>query len=188
MNMLLSSKCRSFLRSILTFWFQIVNFFLAQIFSIKWLAKSEPLDDFGCLDYDTTSDTMGAWTNNFFAPVSSSSCWSTTPNPVSSGGREIEPEVLAGIFADLSLRFGNYTPLGVAGFGEVPGGHWEGQVEPSMRVEVSVLPERVPEVEQFVREIGARLRQKEMYFKAGQPCVKLLRIEPNLGKAADGGE
>jgi hypothetical protein len=108
------------------------------------------------------------------------------PEPGESEGREIEPEVLAGIFTDLRKRFGNYTPLGAAGLGEVPGGSWEGLVEPSIRIEVAVLPERVPEVEAFVREIGARLKQKEMYFKAGPPIVRLLKVDPH-SRPAEGG-
>ena len=108
------------------------------------------------------------------------------PDPGESKGRKVEPEVLAGIFTDLNTRFGNYTPLGVAGSEEVPGGRWEGQVEPSMRIEVAVPEERIPELERFVYEIGVRLKQKVMYFKKGPPCVKLIQIEQSARVGGQG--
>jgi len=108
------------------------------------------------------------------------------PEPSENAGRDVEPEVLAGIFTELAKRFGAYTPLGLAGSEEVPGGLWKGQVEPSVRIEVSVPQDRILEVRQFVYEVGERLGQKEMYFKAGPPCVELIKIEPSAGNVADG--
>jgi hypothetical protein len=77
--------------------------------------------------------------------------------PGESVAREVEPEVLAEIFLDLRKRFGNFTPLGRTGTEDVPAGEWEGLAEPSIRIEVAVLPERVPEVERFVHDVGLRL-------------------------------
>jgi hypothetical protein len=110
------------------------------------------------------------------------------PEPGELVGREVEPETLADIVTGLAKRFGGYTPLGLAGERGLPGGAWEGQVEPSLRIEVAVLPERVREVEQYVHEIGTRLKQKCMYFKVGPPCVKILQIDDCKGKAAEGGK
>jgi hypothetical protein len=109
------------------------------------------------------------------------------PEPGELMGREVEPEVLAGIFSDLRNRFGNYTPLGTCGQAGVPGGSWEGLVEPSMRVEVAVPEDRVGEVELFVTEIGKRLKQNAMYFRADPPCVKIIDVEGVSGMAAKGG-
>lgn len=86
------------------------------------------------------------------------------------GGREVEPEVLIGIFQALTRQFGGYTPLSI---GE---GDWgpQGATEPTLGIEVAVLPERVPELEQVVIAIGKQLGQKQMYFDAPPPSVKFL--------------
>jgi hypothetical protein len=87
-------------------------------------------------------------------------------------GREVEPQVLVSIFQALTRQFGGYTPLGVGH------GDWgpQGTTEPTMGVEVAVLPERVPELELVVIAIGKQLGQKQMYFDAPPPSVKFLEI------------
>jgi hypothetical protein len=105
------------------------------------------------------------------------------PEPGEVVGREIEPEVLAEIFTELNKRFGNWTPL--AGTGD-HGGVWSGHAEPSIRIEVSVLPERVKDVRRYVIEIGKLLGQEAMYFKVGPPCVEIIDIKKVTGKAVEG--
>jgi hypothetical protein len=106
------------------------------------------------------------------------------PQPGEEVGREIEQDVLAQIFIDIRKKFGNHKIHGPPGEGS-----WEGLVEPSMRVEVAVPAERLPELEAFVYEIGERLGQKEMYFNQGTPCVKLLKIKhPSATKSSEGGK
>ena len=96
------------------------------------------------------------------------------PKPGESQGEVIPEEVIEGIFDEMNKKFGAYTPL--AGTGD-RGGRWEQQSEPSMRIEIAVPAERVEEVHQFVFAIGKRLGQKTMYFKAGPPCVEIIKIE-----------
>jgi hypothetical protein len=96
-------------------------------------------------------------------------------------GKAIEPEVLLEILVGLNRRFGGYTVLTPLDLERAAMGQWEDQEEPSARIEVSVLPERVEEVRQYVVEIGVRLKQKAMYFKVGPPCVEIIEIR----KAAD---
>jgi hypothetical protein len=96
------------------------------------------------------------------------------PEPGETVGKEIEAEVLEVIYNELNTRFGAWTPLAPTG---KRGGQWEGQAEPSIRIEVAVPPDRVQEVRQYVIEIGEQLGQKAMYFKAGPPCVEIIDIE-----------
>lgn len=110
------------------------------------------------------------------------------PEPGALFGRDIEPEVLASIFRDLNMTFGNWTPLGTAGQSGLPDGQWEGQAEPSVRIEVAVPQDRVEEVEKFVIEVGKRLKQKAMYFVAGPPSAKIIEIEEEPGRAAKRGK
>jgi len=84
----------------------------------------------------------------------------------------VEPEVLLEIFQALTRQFGGYTPLGSAESDWGP----QGGTEPTMGVEVAVLPERVPDLEAVVRAIGKRLGQLQMYFDAPQPSVRFLEI------------
>lgn len=87
-------------------------------------------------------------------------------------GREVEPEVLAEIFLVLRTQFGGYTPLGESR------GDWHGQTEPSVGIEVAVLPNRIDEFREVVYAIGKRLRQIEMYFEASAvPTVEFMVIE-----------
>src|SRR5207244_6779240 len=85
-------------------------------------------------------------------------------------GRRVEPEVLIEIFQALSRQFGGWTPLAA---GESDWGP-QGGTEPTMGVEVAVLPHRVEELEVVVIAIGKRLGQKQMYFDAPAPSVKFL--------------
>jgi hypothetical protein len=87
-------------------------------------------------------------------------------------GRQVEPEVLIEIFKALTRQFGGYTPLGK---GDGDWGQREG-TEPTMGIEVAVLPERVPELERVVIAIGRRLGQVQMYFDAPSPSVKFLEM------------
>lgn len=85
-------------------------------------------------------------------------------------GRPVEPEVLIEIFQALTRQFGGYTPLGRGD------GDWgpQGATEPTMGIEVAVLPERVPDLEKVAIAIGRRLGQIQMYFDAPPPSVKFL--------------
>ena len=86
-------------------------------------------------------------------------------------GREVEAEVLAGFLTILNVQFGGYTPL------EATEGAWFGQVERSMRIEVAVFQDHVPQLRAVVYSIGKRLGQKEMYFDAPAPSVEFVKIE-----------
>jgi hypothetical protein len=83
-------------------------------------------------------------------------------------GRELEPEVLIGIFQALTRQFSGYTPLGTSDSSWGP----QGGTERTMGIEVAVLPERVAEMEAVVVAIGKKLGQKQMYFDAPPPSVK----------------
>jgi hypothetical protein len=85
-------------------------------------------------------------------------------------GREIEPEILLNIFKALTRQFGGYTPLGVADGSWAP----QGATEPTMGIEVAVLPARVMELETLVTAIGRQLKQKQMYFDVPPPSVRFL--------------
>lgn len=84
-------------------------------------------------------------------------------------GRAVEPETLVEIFTALSRQFGGYTPLGTSD------SDWHGQTEPTIGVEVAVLPERVDKL--VVYSIGKRLGQKQMYFDVPPPSVEFLDID-----------
>jgi hypothetical protein len=96
-------------------------------------------------------------------------------------GREVEAEVLLEIFRALARQFGGYTPLGTAESG------WEqqGGPEPTMGVEVAVLPSRVAELEAVVVAIGKQLGQKQMYFDAPPPSVRFLDTEQEESESKD---
>jgi hypothetical protein len=145
------------------------------------------VDRAGRIDYDTIYGIMDWMNAELLCPCEFQLVLVYNPEPGELFGREVEPEVLGGIFSDLKRRFGNYTPLGTAGRDGVPGGSWEGQVEPSVRIEIAVPEDRIPELERFVGEIGVRLKQEAMYFKIGAPCVKIIKVRNPEGKVAQGG-
>jgi hypothetical protein len=109
------------------------------------------------------------------------------PEPGESVGRVIERDVLLDIIDDLNRRFSGHTLLGrlkVDDDGvDDPGGGWGSQVEPSVRIEVSVPPERVDEVRRYVKALGERLGQEAMYFIAFPPCAEIIPItKPGEGQ------
>ncbi len=105
------------------------------------------------------------------------------PEPGETIGRDIEPETLLGIFNEINRKFGAYTPIGAP---DGVGGSWEGQTEPSMRIEIAVAPSRVAEVREYVIELGRRLGQAAMYFKAMPPCVEIIDMTKQPGKSVEG--
>jgi hypothetical protein len=93
-------------------------------------------------------------------------------------GHEVEAEVLAEIFLALRTQFGGYTPLGESS------GDWHGQTEPSLGIEVAVLPERVDEFREVVYAIGKKLEQIQMYFEASSvPTVEFIVIKDDDSEA-----
>jgi len=96
-------------------------------------------------------------------------------------GRRVEPEVLLEILKALTRQFGGYTPLGAS---ESDWGQ-QGGTEPTMGIEVAVLPHRVEELERVVIAIGKRLGQKQMYFDVPPPSVRFLVIEDEGGESLE---
>jgi hypothetical protein len=86
-------------------------------------------------------------------------------------GAEIEPELLVSIFEGFTRQFGGYTPLNTAE------GDWNGMKEPTMGIEVAVLPSRTDEFREMVRSICRRLGQVEMYVEIGPPSVEFLKAD-----------
>ena len=79
----------------------------------------------------------------------------------------------------LDQRFG-----GVTVFRECMGA-WQGQHEPSWRLEVAVECERIEEVVDAAVSIGRRLGQRALYVTVGLPTVRIIEIN-GLNRAHEG--
>jgi len=127
------------------------------------------------------------WMNRCCAPCIFQLVLRYNREPGESVGRVIEDEVIAGILCDLRRRFGEHTILGKPDV-DADSGSWKGMSEPSIGIKVAVLPERVKELEEFVYDIGIKLKQEAMYFEAGPPSVKILRMHDYVRKSLEGGK
>jgi hypothetical protein len=86
-------------------------------------------------------------------------------------GEEFPPETFIRIKQALDRQFGGYTILGVVE------GSWHGQVEPSLRIQVVVTPDKVNTLRDLVIAIGRELGQKAMYFEQPPPSAEIISLE-----------
>lgn len=85
-------------------------------------------------------------------------------------GRKVARSLVESVMSELDQRFNGCTLLGRCV------GYWRGQQEPSVRIEVAVAADRVPELKSFVRRVGELLGQECIYFDHRPPSVELLPI------------
>ena len=89
---------------------------------------------------------------------------------VDNDGQEVDPAKLVQIKSWFERQFGGYTILGIME------GSWHGLVEPSMRVEVAIPPDRMGQFRQVVIAIGVLLEQEAMYFNAPSPSAEIISM------------
>lgn len=84
--------------------------------------------------------------------------------------RQVEPETMLRIHAVLIRQFEALTLLPPVK------GEWCGQIEKHAWYRIAIPQSRVEELQEVVASIGKELGQKQMYFKAGPPSVRLINI------------
>lgn len=86
-------------------------------------------------------------------------------------GDEVDPDILEAIKDVVSRWFGGLTVLGQCM------GMWEGQREPSLRLEVAIPMKRLKELKHLVHAIGLRLEQKVMYVVKSSATALFIDID-----------